>query len=48
MLPQIPLYKNKSSTVGSVVDTGFPGIYWDEMGCLSLGEVIDSASIIFL
>lgn len=41
-------YKHKNDTLGSVADTGLPAIYWKEMRSLSLGEVTDSTSIVFL
>ena len=40
-------YNYNNSTVGSVVDIGLPGTYWNDMGSLSSGEVTDLASIFF-
>ena len=31
-------HNNKNGTIGSVADTNLSGVYWDEMGILSLGE----------
>ena len=41
-------YNHKNSATGSNADTGIPGIYWHKMEILSLEEVKDPASTVFL